>query len=103
MQTPESPTPTLPPAAPGPEPAKAGHTCAECAGRTALQPEQYVYAIGRLDVRFPSLGIEREYQQRERAMTGLPQSPRGARIRAVLEKNPHLALRMTYVFLVGNS
>ena len=103
MQTPESPTPAVTPAPPGPAPAKAGHTCPECAGKTALAPEQYVYAIGRLDVRFPSLGIEREYQQRERAMTGLPQSPRSARIRAVLEKNPHLALRMTYVFLVGSN
>jgi hypothetical protein len=65
--------------------------------------EQYVYAIGRVDVRFPSLGIEREYQQRERALHDLPQHPRNARILAVLEKNPHLALRVSYVFLIGGT
>jgi hypothetical protein len=103
MQTPETPTPADTAAPPGPSPASARHSCPECAGKHALPPEQYVYAIGRLDIRFPSLGIEREYQQRERAMTELPQSPRSARMRAVLEKNPHLALRMTYVFLVGSN
>jgi hypothetical protein len=67
------------------------------------QAEQYVYAIGRLDIRFPSLAIEREYQQRERALHDLPQHPRHARIVAVLQRNPHLALRVGYVFLVGGT
>jgi hypothetical protein len=80
----------------------AGAPCPECASRTVLL-EQYAYAIGRLEVRFPSLGIEREYQQRERAMPDLREQPRNLRIRAVLEKNPHLALRVAYVLLVGGS
>jgi hypothetical protein len=88
-----------------PDPAQAkstGTPCADCASRMRPQ-EQHVYAIGRLEVRFPSLGIEREYQQRERALHDLPQQPRNARILAVLEKNPHLALRVGYVFLIGGN
>src|SRR5690242_11261879 len=70
-------------------------SCPECAARAARPaqpaPEQFAYVLGRLDVRFPSLGIEREYQQRERIIADLPREPRNGRIRAVLEKNPHLA------------
>jgi hypothetical protein len=89
----------------GPEHGKDSHggaPCAECASRMAPSVEQYVYAIGRLDVRFPSLGIEREYQQRERALQDLPQQ-RHARIVSVLEKNPHLATRVNWVFVVGGT
>ena len=77
--------------------------CSECAGRASLPPEQFAYTIGRLEVRFPSLGIEREYQQRERAIADLPQHPRNARIRAVLEQNPHLATRVGWVFTIGGN
>lgn len=103
----------IPGGVPGGDPAAhaaahaAGAPCPECASR-ARQPlvEQFVYAIGRLDVRFPSLGIEREYQQRERALGALEDLqalPRTARLRAVLDRFPHLALRMGYVFLVGGT
>jgi hypothetical protein len=93
--------PTLPdPAAPAAD----GAACAQCAaGARTLPPEQFVYAIGRLDLRFPSLGIEREYQQRERQLHEAhesPSLPRGARLRAVLERNPHLALRVSFVFVI---
>lgn len=80
----------------------AGAPCAGCASRMAPSVEQYVYAIGHIDVRFPSLGIEREYQQRERALQDLPQQ-RHARIVSVLQKNPHLATRVNYVFVVGGT
>lgn len=76
--------------------------CPECASRS-LPREQYVYGIGRLDVRFPSLGIEREYQQRERAMEDLQDLPRNARVGAVLGKNAHLAMRVSYVFQIGGT
>jgi hypothetical protein len=65
-----------------------------------LAPEQFVYAIGRIDLRFPSLGIEREYQQRERQRHEAHTLARGARLRDVLERNPHLALRVSLVFLI---
>ncbi|CAN7634887.1 hypothetical protein LJR230_004681 [Trinickia sp. LjRoot230] len=97
--------PLQPPVEPGSlEPSALSAPCPECAARVSSVPvEQFVYAIGRLDVRFPSLGIEREYQQRERALTDLQEPSRTARIRAVLEKNPHLALRMGYLFVVDGT
>ncbi|HEU5407384.1 MAG TPA: hypothetical protein VFU48_06425 [Nitrospira sp.] len=96
------PTPTVP-GHPSPMPSPTGKgPCPACAERVHT-PDQFVYALGRLDVRFPSLGIEREFQQRERAISNLPQHPRTARILAVLEKNPHLALRVGYTFQIGAS
>jgi hypothetical protein len=91
------------PAAPAMAP---GAPCPECAARGhdhGHLAEQYVYAIGRMEVRFPSLGIEREYQQRERQLQDLQRHSRHTRIRAVLEKNPHLALRVRYVFLIDGT
>jgi hypothetical protein len=101
LPTPEAPAAGQMVQSEGQVPHAGGACCADCASRSA-STEQYVYAIGRIDVRFPSLGIEREFQQRERALQDLPQQ-RNARILAVLEKNPHLATRVSYVFLVGGT
>jgi hypothetical protein len=79
-----------------------GHVCAECAARSVQPPEEFVYAIGRLDVRFPSLGVEREFMQREAALKKQAKNVgRGERIRRVLEQNQHLARRMCYLFMIG--
>lgn len=67
------------------------------------RPEQLIYAMGRLDVRFPSLGIEREFQQRERQIAvGKSSHParRGERLMNVLKAHPHLARSVTYVLSV---
>ncbi len=101
MDTVQPTQPDAAPPSPVPLPSGTG-PCPECAARVHTT-EQFVYAIGRLDVRFPSLGIEREFQQRERAIPDLPQQPRTAKILAVLEKNPHLALRVGYTFQIGGS
>ena len=90
---------------PRPEPASATPEtpcCSSCAGSQA-PPESWVYALGKLDVRFPSLGIEREFRQRE-ARTPAAKSEsmsRRERVREVLKANPHLATRVCYVFQVG--
>lgn len=76
--------------------------CDKCTGR-ASYTQQFAYVVGRLDVRFPSLGIEREYQQRERALPDLQSQPRSARMRAVLERNPHLALRVGWILQIQSS
>jgi hypothetical protein len=76
--------------------------CEKCAGR-ANYAEQFAYAIGHLDIRFPTLGIEREYQQRERALRDVEGKPRLVRIRAVLEKNPHIALRVGWILQIQGS
>lgn len=76
--------------------------CAECRNARA-QRDEFIYAIGKFDVRFPTLGIEREFQQREARMEAeiAATASRGARTRAILEANAHLARNVCYVFTVG--
>ena len=68
--------------------------------------EQFVYALGRITVRFPTLSLEKEFQQRERALTvrGEVSPPILAALRThqVLAANPHLARRVCYVLNVGS-
>lgn len=72
--------------------------CGGCAQHT--EPEAFVYALGRLEWRFPSVGLEREFRQRERAMEYTSEDDR-ARTAAVLRANPHLARSVCYVLSVG--
>jgi hypothetical protein len=83
--------------------ADAHEPCVDCAARATAPTEEFVYAIGKLDVRFPSIGIEREFQQRRaRLAPALSEgASRGAQIREVLESNRHLASRMCYFLTVG--
>src|SRR5688572_23259538 len=41
--------------------------CSHCQSRDSA-PEQFVYALGQLEIRMPTIGIEREFQQRERQL-----------------------------------
>lgn len=75
--------------------------CPECAGNRLLRQEQYVYAIGRISVKFPTLGLEREFKQREMAMRLPPGEDRNQRISKVLEENGHLAAGMCYLLTNG--
>jgi hypothetical protein len=59
--------------------------------------DQFVYALGKIDVRFPSLGIEREFQQREMRLGEKSHGNRHHRIAQVLKANHHLATRICYV------
>ena len=81
------------------------HLCPECAAHQSQpQIEQLIYAIGTLDVRFPTIGIEREFHQRELALQ-LKQEPspvRGKRIEAVLKENTHLCSRVCFILSVGS-
>ena len=63
--------------------------------------EQYVYAIGRISLKFPSLALEREFKQRETAMRLSPSEDRNKRISKVLEENGHLAANMCYLLTIG--
>ena len=77
--------------------------CEECAGKVhASAIEHPIYAIGNLDVRFPTIGVEREFQQRERAMHGDLPAARGERLAHVLRANPHLWSRVCFVLSIGN-
>ena len=42
--------------------------CPTCAGAAASMPASYVYAIGRIEARFPRLSVEKEFAQ----ATGAP-------------------------------
>jgi PatG Domain len=111
---PQAPAPDTPPTSaggsstPGPG-ATEGATdpscgCASCGERRPqTQQEEYVYALGKLDVRFPSVGLEREFRQRSARVSEDATAPRGARLRQVLEGNGHLARRMCYLLLVGGT
>ncbi|MEO8350885.1 MAG: hypothetical protein ABI680_04085 [Chthoniobacteraceae bacterium] len=93
-----------PKATPAPESAAPHAPCPQCAGK-APGHQQYIYSIGRLDVRFPSVSLEREFQQRERQLllerkTGWANS--GERLAHVLTHNPHLARAVCFVHSVGN-
>lgn len=74
-----------------------------CSCSQALSPDQFIYALGKIDVRFPSLGIEREFQQREVQLPPHKGQPlkRTERIRLVLENNHHLGSRVCYLFTIG--
>src|SRR5512132_1137870 len=37
--------------------------CPTCAGNGAMAPPSYVYALGRIEPRFPSLSVEKELAQ----------------------------------------
>src|SRR5512132_2520277 len=37
--------------------------CPSCAGDSAMAPPSYVYALGRIEPRFPSLSVEKELAQ----------------------------------------
>jgi hypothetical protein len=83
-------------------PKQSGCGCATCGDRQP-QAEEFVYALGRLDVRFPSVGFEREFQQRSARSAGDATGPRGPRLRQVLESNGHLARRMCYLLMIGGA
>jgi hypothetical protein len=91
------------PREPDADPVSSGACCPECEARSAAQAEELVYAIGKLDVRFPSIGIEREFQQRKARLGRASEAgaSRGSQIREVLEENRHLATRMCYILTVG--
>jgi hypothetical protein len=76
-------------------------SCPQCA---ASASQQFVYSLGRISIRFPTLGIEREFQQRERyaeAGDSKKSHNRWARMADVLAANDHLARAVCFVHSVG--
>ncbi len=89
---------------PGSPPTAAGAPCPHCAAQQGMAQTQYIYSIGKIEVLFPSAGIEREFQQRERLL--LSKRPAGwahagERFEQVLSANPHLARAVCFVHLIG--
>lgn len=89
---------------PTPPAVAAAHTpCPSCA-QAAQQPavEQFVFTIGKLEVRLPTVAIEREFRRLSKHEEGKSPS-RGARMRAVFEAHHHLASRACYVLSIGGT
>jgi len=74
METePVNPATELPPMAPAPpsvpppggptRPSPMPGSCPTCAGGMAAAPPSYIYAIGRVEARFPSSSVEKEFAQ----------------------------------------
>lgn len=103
----------IPPAAPTSGSPDVGSTMSDngsssqsssCQCQQKNRTERYVYALGKLELKFPSLALEREFQQRERQLlhnSGTPITRRGDRLRAVLKANSHLARSVCYVFSIN--
>lgn len=83
-------------------PAENGALCPECAGKSFA--DQFVYSLGRIGMRFPTVAVEREFQQRERHVLGgegKKSTNRWTRIAEVLAANDHLARAVCFVHSVG--
>jgi hypothetical protein len=91
------------PAAGGAPPGAGQASCPDCASRASAMPQQFVYALGHIEVRFPTLGLEREYQQRERMLPPAPGKPHLERVREVLVHNLHLAAQACFLLTIGGS
>jgi hypothetical protein len=61
--SPATPQETNRPAAAIPAQQSAAGSCPTCAGPSGGQPPAYVYALGRIEPRFPSPGVEKEFAQ----------------------------------------
>lgn len=99
-------TPGVPPAGTNFEPTKSSPhepSVPSCGSSDNLVSDQFVYAFGKLEVRFPTLGVNREFQQREaqEAKSTDKTLTREERISHVLEANHHLASRVCYLLTVS--
>ncbi len=79
------------------------HSGCSCSKLPKAHEEKYVYAIGKLSVRLPSMGLEREFQQRQRAL--FSEAKKTARsqegkMAQVLLANPHIAKFSSFVLSV---
>jgi len=89
--------------APDQQPLRDESCCSSCASKDRGESphmDQFVFAIGKLDVKFPNIGLEREFQraaQRSGATTGT----RSEKLAAVLRSHRHIASRICPLLLVG--
>jgi len=79
-----------------------GGSCSSCAARAAQSTPQYIYALGRVEPRFPRLSVEKEYAQ----ATGRAETA-GLTDREALHKvlsarhNRYLLKQLCWAFTIG--
>ena len=76
-------------------------SCSSCAGGMAAGPPSYVYALGRIQVRFPNLAVEKEFVQ-SAGRTDTAGKTDQQTFHAVLSKREHryLARQLCWVLTV---
>src|SRR5215470_4416442 len=87
-------TAAQPPAPLAPQP------CPTCGSNGAAMPASYVYALGRLEPRFPRLSVEKEFAQATGRAETVNLTDRQA-LRRVLEQNRYLVKQLCWVMTVG--
>ena len=88
------------PTAPAPPSPLPQQPCPTCGSNGAAMPASYVYALGRIDPRFPRLSIEKEFAQATGRAETVNLTDRQA-LRQVLEHNRYLVKQLCWVMTVG--
>ena len=75
--------------------------CPSCAAQTSASPPSYIYAIGRIEARFPSVAVEKEFAQATSRADTKGKNDRAA-FHAVLAlpENRYLARRLCWVITI---
>ena len=84
---------------PSPSPL-AQQPCPTCGSNGAAMPASYVYALGRIEPRFPRLSVEKEFAQATGRAETVNLTDRQA-LRQVLEQNRYLVKQLCWVMTVG--
>jgi PatG Domain len=86
-------------AAPSPPPL-AAQLCPTCGSNGATMPASYVYALGRIEPRFPRLSVEKEFAQATGRAETVNLTNRQA-LQRVLQDNRYLAKQLCWVMTVS--
>ena len=86
-------------AAPPPSPLPQ-QPCPTCGSNGAAMPASYVYALGRIEPRFPRLSVEKEFAQATGRAETVNLTDRQA-LRQVLEQNRYLVKQLCWVMTIG--
>ena len=82
-------------------PAEAEESCPTCSASNGSTEVQYIYAIGRIQPRFPSLGIEKEFAQAVKQANAAGLTDNEALYKALSEpQNRYLARKLCWIFSV---
>ncbi len=76
-------------------------TCAAKPHEEVGPGEQFAFAIGKVDMRFPNLGLEREFQRVAQGKNA-GANRRGEPIAAVLREHRHISARVCPLLLIAN-
>ncbi len=98
VQTP-APGPTLSPGIGG-NGGTGGAPCPTCGTSAGAAPPSYVYALGRIEARFPRLSVEKEFAQATGRADTVNLTDREA-LRKVLQDNRYLVKQLCWLMTVG--